>query len=219
VCLRVGRFGGLINRDVPQHVVQKILDHDSAEMIAQFPGEAAAQRRARNIVLRERAGDTNTQDNYDHPAQPMAAGHRPRTPLRGRDRRTGRGRAPAQWPGGAGPPRTPPLPAATCRCVAAPSRTNCTAASRRAATSPSRAPTPCRRPAELAGQRRSARRPMAQARPPGSARSTKCASWPRCNAPAASSRSRVTAPTTRKPSAGCARPTSRRPAARVDHLT
>jgi len=28
------------------------------------------KRRARNIVLRERAGDTNTQDNYDQSVQP-----------------------------------------------------------------------------------------------------------------------------------------------------
>jgi hypothetical protein len=31
---------------------------------AAFP--SFLKRRARNIVFRERAGDTNTQDNYDH---------------------------------------------------------------------------------------------------------------------------------------------------------
>jgi hypothetical protein len=36
---------------------------------ATFP--RSLKRRARNIVLRERADDTNTQDNYDHLAQPI----------------------------------------------------------------------------------------------------------------------------------------------------
>jgi hypothetical protein len=36
---------------------------------AAFP--RSLKRRARNIVLRERAGDTNTQDNYDRRAQPI----------------------------------------------------------------------------------------------------------------------------------------------------
>ena len=30
-----------------------------------------SERRARNIVLCEHAGDTNTQDNYDQPQQPI----------------------------------------------------------------------------------------------------------------------------------------------------
>jgi hypothetical protein len=36
---------------------------------ATFP--RSLKRRARNIVLRERAGDTNIQDNYDQTAQPI----------------------------------------------------------------------------------------------------------------------------------------------------
>jgi hypothetical protein len=48
---------------------------------AAFP--RSLKRRARNIVLRERAGDTNTQDNYDQLAQPS------RDPVHSRPPRAG----------------------------------------------------------------------------------------------------------------------------------
>jgi hypothetical protein len=58
---------------------------------AAFP--RSLKRRARNIVLRERAGDTNTQDNYDQLAQPSRDPVHSRPPaLAERQRPTARAR-------------------------------------------------------------------------------------------------------------------------------
>ena len=52
---------------------------------ATFP--RSLKQRARNIVLRERARNTNTQDNYDHPPQPTRCPVHSRRPAVAKPRR------------------------------------------------------------------------------------------------------------------------------------
>src|SRR5258708_13375132 len=90
----------LINRDVPQHVVQKILDHDSPAMVAVYARlhDTTVRRHWENARKVNIAGDTVTLD----PAGQVADAAWPRQRL---------GRAPPPLPHPTTrPPLPPPLP-------------------------------------------------------------------------------------------------------------
>src|ERR1039457_2069999 len=91
----------LINRDVPQHVVQKILDHDSPGMTARYARlhDTTVRRHWENARKVNIAGDTVTLDPAGQVADAAWAKQRlPRAP-------------PAPPPPPRGPPHPPPAPA------------------------------------------------------------------------------------------------------------